>query len=85
VQARLLEGAAGAVRPGGHLIYSTCSLEPEENEERVAAFLRVRDDFVVEPTDAVDARFLDGDGFLRVLPQDTGFDGAFAARLRRAA
>jgi 16S rRNA (cytosine967-C5)-methyltransferase len=85
VQARLLEGAAGAVRPGGHLVYSTCSLEPEENEDRVEAFLRARHDFVLEPTHAVDARFLDGDGFLRVLPQDTGFDGAFAARLRRAA
>jgi 16S rRNA (cytosine967-C5)-methyltransferase len=85
VQARLLEGAAGVVRPGGHLVYSTCSLEPEENEGRVEAFLQARDDFVLEPTGAVDARFLDGDGFLRVLPQDTGFDGAFAARLRRAA
>lgn len=85
VQERLLESAAAVVRPGGLLVYSTCSLEPEENEERVEAFLAAHPAFSPEPTGAVDPAWRDPSGYLRVLPQETGFDGAFAARLRRAA
>jgi 16S rRNA (cytosine967-C5)-methyltransferase len=66
----------------GILVYSTCTLEPEENEKQVATFLAAHPDFALEPTGAVEPVFLDG-GQLRVLPQHTGFDGAFAARLRR--
>ena len=85
LQAHMLGAAADLVRPGGHLVYSTCTLEPEENEEQVMAFLDARTDYRVETTEAVPARHLDEEGRLFVTPQDTGFDGAFAARLRRAA
>ncbi|MFQ5538475.1 MAG: transcription antitermination factor NusB [Gemmatimonadota bacterium] len=79
LQSEILQGAASAVAPGGLLVYATCSLEPEENEERIAAFLGVHPEFRLEPGPGGG-----GDGLLRVLPQENGFDGAFAARLRRA-
>ena len=85
VQRAILDGAARAVRPGGLLVYSTCSLEVEENEDQVAAFLARRPDFRPERTRAVPEEYLDEAGRLVVLPWKTGFDGAFAARLRRAA
>lgn len=85
VQRSLLVSAARLVPPGGLLIYSTCSLEPEENAGQMAWFLEGRPGFAVEATDAVPEELLDAHGCLEVLPQETGFDGSFAARLRRAA
>jgi 16S rRNA (cytosine967-C5)-methyltransferase len=83
VQARILAGAATVVSPGGLLVYSTCTLEPEENQDRIGRFLMDHPDFRLEPTAAVDASLVSG-GYLEVLPWQTGFDGAFAARLRRS-
>jgi 16S rRNA (cytosine967-C5)-methyltransferase len=86
LQRSILHAAAEIVRPGGLLIYSTCSLEPEENDAQVEAFLAEHDDWRLEPPPegAVPAAVLDA-GRLRVLPQRHGVDGAFAARLRRPA
>lgn len=85
LQREILEAGAARVRPGGLLVYSTCSLEPEENEEQVDAFLDRHPEFELVPTPAgtVSAELLDEAGRLVVLPQATGVDGAFAARLRR--
>ena len=85
LQASILKAAATAVKPGGLLIYSTCSLEPEENELQVQDFLAKNPDFKLDPppSGVVPAETLDN-GFLRVLPQVHGTDGAFAARLRRS-
>ena len=83
VQARILQGASGCVGPGGLLVYSTCTLEPEENEEVVSQFLARSDDFRIDPPGELVADLVDESGFLRVLPHRTGFDGAFAARMRR--
>lgn len=86
VQGRILRGASRVVPPGALLVYSTCTLEPEENREVVEAFLRESSGFRLEPPeDGALAPFLGADGCLEVQPQATGFDGAFAARLRRVA
>ncbi|CAN5296001.1 RsmB/NOP family class I SAM-dependent RNA methyltransferase [soil metagenome] len=81
LQRSLLDAAAPIVRPGGRLVYATCSLEPEENEVQVARFLADHPEFELDPcfgcAAAAEA------GVLRLLPPDTGADGAFAARLRR--
>jgi 16S rRNA (cytosine967-C5)-methyltransferase len=85
-QSALLAEAAALVRPDGILIYATCSLEPEENTAVVDAFLRARGDFRREPPrDAVDPAVLSAAGDLVLQPQRHGTDGAYAARLRRAA
>jgi len=69
-QLELLGQAAAFVKPGGVLVYSTCSLEPEENAGVVEEFLKANGDFT-----------LDESG--EVIPMRDGFDGAFAARLAR--
>ena len=86
LQRSLLKCAADRVRVGGHLVYSTCSIEPEENDAAVELFLREHANWRLEPPPAgtVPASVIDG-GYLRVLPQTHGTDGAFAARLRRIA
>lgn len=86
LQAEILHAAAGCVRPGGWLVYSTCSLEPEENEVQITRFLAAHPDWNSDPVPgAVPPELVGADGWLRVLPHHAGTDGAFAARLRRAA
>lgn len=83
LQREILDAVAPVVAPGGLLVYSTCSLELEENREQVTHFLERHPEFRLEPTVAVPDDYLDEAGCLEVLPQTHGFDGAFAARLRR--
>jgi 16S rRNA (cytosine967-C5)-methyltransferase len=85
LQDELLDAAAALVRPGGLLVYSTCSLEPEENEERVAAFLARTDGFSLgSAAGHVPPAFVDEHGAYSALPHIHGTDGAFAVRLRRS-
>jgi 16S rRNA (cytosine967-C5)-methyltransferase len=88
-QGRLFDSAAGRVRPGGRLVYCVCSLEPEEGEAQVEAFLSRRDDFRLDPVAAEEggapAASAVAPGWLRILPHHMpgGTDGFFAARLVR--
>ena len=84
LQTALLDQAAALTRPGGVLVYSVCSLEPEETDRVVASFLESHSAFRME-----DARpflpsgFAAGEPVLRAAPHRHGTDGVFAARLRR--
>jgi 16S rRNA (cytosine967-C5)-methyltransferase len=86
-QRRLLAAAASLIRPGALLIYSTCSLEPEENSAVVEDFLSRNTEFARAATaPGFPAELLTADGDFQSLPQRHGIDGAYAARLvRRAA
>lgn len=82
-QTEVLEAAARTVAPGGLLIYSTCSIEPEENEEQVNRLLAHHPELRREPSDLFPAALLSPEGDLMILPPRHHMDGAFAARLRR--
>lgn len=84
-QADLLAGVSAVVRAGGLLVYSTCSLEPEENEAQVDGFLEGHPEFRREPPDDALPTLLSPKGDLMILPHRDRMDGAYAARLRRAA
>ena len=81
-QWEILCTGADLVRPGGRLVYSTCTFAPEENEETVSRFLESHPDFVPE---AVDAPLfaVSGDGMYRMWPHKLLGEGHFAAVLRR--
>ena len=86
LQARILEQSAPRVRPGGVLVYATCTLSRVENELLVAAFVERHSDFVVEDAAAHlpdTARPMTAGPYLHALPHRHDTDGFFAARLRR--
>jgi 16S rRNA (cytosine967-C5)-methyltransferase len=92
VQGRILRSTAPLVRPGGRLIYATCSFLMEENEDQIESFLAEQPDFEVVPINRVwdevmadtDRAACPCDGpYLRLTPARHGTDGFFAAVLQR--
>lgn len=87
LQRDLLEAAAQVVRPGGAIVYATCSLEPEENEEQAVRWLAAHPDWALEAATAAAGQVppvaVTPEGFLRTRPDLHGCDGMFAAKFRR--
>ncbi|MDO4749913.1 MAG: 16S rRNA (cytosine(967)-C(5))-methyltransferase RsmB [Eubacteriales bacterium] len=81
-QLRLLRGLAGCVRPGGMLLYSTCTVTAEENESVIEAFLRNNEDFVPEAFSLPDGNVV-SNGMHRLWPHVEGTDGFFMCRMRK--
>lgn len=86
-QIRILTSAAKLLKPGGRLVYATCSLLQEENEDVVKAFLAAQTNFEVEDVGAVLQRFnmaLPAESMLHLDPVRSGTDAFFAAVLKRS-
>lgn len=88
LQAQILDAAAVALKPGGVLVYSTCTITREENLGQVEGFLRRHRDFRAEPLtgllpDSLDHAGTMSRGYLQILPHLHGLDGFFIARLKK--
>lgn len=91
-QLKLLEHVSNLVLPGGIILYTVCSLEPEEGPQVVERFLnKNRNYFIIDltrgfhiPLEAGLERFFTGEGFFITLPHRDDMDGFFAARLSRS-
>jgi 16S rRNA (cytosine967-C5)-methyltransferase len=85
LQLRILTAAAGAVRPGGRVLYATCSSEPEENGDVIARFVEAVPGFAVQPISLPAApELISPEGFLVTLPFRDGLEAFFAASLMKA-
>ncbi|OGV55807.1 MAG: hypothetical protein A2X49_11460 [Lentisphaerae bacterium GWF2_52_8] len=83
LQGRILDGAASGVKPGGVLVYATCSMFEQENSGVVKAFLSKHPDFALEPFTHPLSR-QETDGTLQIWPWEGDCDSTFVARLRRS-
>jgi 16S rRNA (cytosine967-C5)-methyltransferase len=92
VQESILENSCLRVRKGGFLIYSTCTINQNENEKQVEAFLSRHEDFECVPfTDLLPEKLENnprlamesGKGMMTILPDEEGMDGFFIAKMRR--
>ncbi len=81
-QEKLIEQAARLVLPGGTLVYSTCTTEPEENEILVQQFLQRHPEFILDDASkCINKTLVNPDGFVMTYPHRHHIDGGFAARL----
>ena len=91
VQSRMLDAAARRVKPGGRMVYCVCSLEREEGEDQITAFLKRQPDFALATIAVGEGgtpeASITPDGMVRILPHHMagGLDGFFAAKLVRSA
>lgn len=87
LQAELLARAASWLNVGGSLVYSVCSLEPQEGEQVVRQFLQSRSDWMLQTDELPEFVPISSEGWVRILPglleAEGGLDGFFMARLVR--
>ena len=86
LQAKLLANTATWVKPGGVLVYATCTVHPLENEAIIETFLKTNSDWKIElpPTDSYLFSLADKAGWLKVWPHRHHMDGFFMVKLRRS-
>jgi 16S rRNA (cytosine967-C5)-methyltransferase len=85
LQKRLIENASTLVKNGGILVYSTCTIEPEENFGIIRSFLEHHPEFAVESAaQFVHQSLVTPDGYVETLPHKHGMDGSFSVRLRKS-
>ncbi|TCP69777.1 16S rRNA (cytosine(967)-C(5))-methyltransferase RsmB [Baia soyae] len=91
IQSELLDRMATLVKPGGTLVYSTCTWEPQENREQIEQFLKRHPEFELDPTifellpEVVKEHAITGDGWVQLLPHHFYSDGFFIARMTKNA
>jgi 16S rRNA (cytosine967-C5)-methyltransferase len=84
LQSSLLENAAKLVKPGGVLVYSTCTIEPEENFDLIKEFLVRHLEFSIEPANMfVHQNFVGSQGQVETFQHKHGMDGSFSVRLKK--
>ncbi len=85
IQYDLLKKGAGLVKPGGTLVYSTCTIEPEENFEIIKKFLDENPGFkLIDAAKYLPAELITDNGTVQTFPHVHGLDGSFAAKLEKA-
>ncbi|MFZ1080566.1 MAG: 16S rRNA (cytosine(967)-C(5))-methyltransferase RsmB [Candidatus Kryptoniota bacterium] len=84
IQTGLLDNVSRLLKPNGVIVYSTCTIEAEENQEVVQTFLTNHPGFVIEPADLfVNKALMGREGFVEIFPHRHDIDGCFAARIRK--
>ena len=81
LQREILNHAATLVKPGGVLVYSTCTIEPKENQENIEWFLEQHPEFYLDDAHKYLPSEVCSDGYMKTIPGTCATDGAFAARL----
>jgi 16S rRNA (cytosine967-C5)-methyltransferase len=81
LQREILNHAASLVKPGGVLVYSTCTIEPKENQENIEWFLEQHPEFYLDEAHKYLPSEICFDGYMKTIPGTCATDGAFAARL----
>jgi 16S rRNA (cytosine967-C5)-methyltransferase len=85
LQGKILDNAATMVKPGGIMVYSTCTTEPEENLGVVRSFLERHSEFAVDPAATlIDSRLVHTDGYVETFPHRHAMDGSFSIRLKKS-
>jgi len=82
LQSEIIEAVAGSLSSGGTMVYSTCSIDPEENERVIQKFIKTHPEIQVEPVN-IEKTKATADGFLRTFPQRELMDGSFSAVLKK--
>jgi 16S rRNA (cytosine967-C5)-methyltransferase len=83
IQEKALLQANLFVKPGGYLVYSTCTINPDENEEQVYKFLKQHPQYELIPAERCLPAEYTENGFLKTIPHKHNMDGAFAAKMRK--
>ena len=82
IQKKIISNASRFLKNGGLLVYSTCSIEVEENESIIKWFLNKKSNFHIKKiANIIPDRFIDNNGFFSTIPYKDNIDGGFAAVL----